>query len=256
MPPSKNLSATHLVLIPSYDPGAQVYDTVRAARRQWTPVWVVVDGSTDGTAAGLQEMAATDPGLRVVVMPENRGKGAAVLHGLDLAANEGFTHALTLDSDGQHPDDLIPAFMATSIAAPDCMVLGVPVFDANAPKLRVQGRKVSNAWANLETLWMGIGDSLYGFRVYPIEPLRQVMHGLRWMRRFDFDPEAAVRLCWRDVRPINLPAPVKYLAADQGGVSHFNYLRDNVLLTWMHIRLMLGFLPRLPFLFLRRLSIR
>lgn len=256
MPPSKNLSATHLVLIPSYDPGAQVYDTVRAARRQWTPVWVVVDGSTDGTAAGLQEMAATDPGLRVVVMPENRGKGAAVLHGLDLAANEGFTHALTLDSDGQHPDDLIPAFMATSIAAPDCMVLGVPVFDANAPKLRVQGRKVSNAWANLETLWMGIGDSLYGFRVYPIEPLRQVMHGLRWMRRFDFDPEAVVRLCWRDVRPINLPAPVKYLAADQGGVSHFNYLRDNVLLTWMHIRLMLGFLPRLPFLFLRRLSIR
>lgn len=256
MPPSKNLSATHLVLIPSYDPGAQVYDTVRAARRQWTPVWVVVDGSTDGTAAGLQEMAATDPGLRVVVMPENRGKGAAVLHGLDLAANEGFTHALTLDSDGQHPDDLIPAFMATSIAAPDCMVLGVPVFDANAPKLRVQGRKVSNAWANLETLWMGIGDSLYGFRVYPIEPLRQVMHGLRWMRRFDFDPEAAVRLCWRDVRPINLPAPVKYFAADQGGVSHFNYLRDNVLLTWMHIRLMLGFLSRLPFLFLRRLSTR
>lgn len=256
MPPSKNLSATHLVLIPSYDPGTQVYDTVRAARRQWMPVWVVVDGSTDGTAAGLQEMAAMDPGLRVVVMPENRGKGAAVLHGLDLAASEGFTHALTLDSDGQHPDDLIPAFMATSIAAPDCMVLGVPVFDANAPKLRVQGRKVSNAWANLETLWMGIGDSLYGFRVYPIEPLRQVMHGLRWMRRFDFDPEAAVRLCWRDVRPINLPAPVKYLAADQGGVSHFNYLRDNVLLTWMHIRLMLGFLPRLPFLFLRRLSIR
>lgn len=256
MPPSKNLSATHLVLIPSYDPGAQVYDTVRAARRQWTPVWVVVDGSTDGTAAGLQEMAATDPGLRVVVMPENRGKGAAVLHGLDLAASEGFTHALTLDSDGQHPDDLIPAFMATSIAAPDCMVLGVPVFDANAPKLRVQGRKVSNAWANLETLWMGIGDSLYGFRVYPIEPLRQVMHGLRWMRRFDFDPEAVVRLCWRDVRPINLPAPVKYFAADQGGVSHFNYLRDNVLLTWMHIRLMLGFLSRLPFLFLRRLSTR
>lgn len=256
MPPSKNSSATHLVLIPSYDPGTQVYDTVRAARRQWTPVWVVVDGSTDGTAAGLQEMAAMDPGLRVVVMPENRGKGAAVLHGLDLAASEGFTHALTLDSDGQHPDDLIPAFMATSIAAPDCMVLGVPVFDANAPKLRVQGRKVSNAWANLETLWMGIGDSLYGFRVYPIEPLRQVMHGLRWMRRFDFDPEAAVRLCWCGVRPINLPAPVKYLAADQGGVSHFNYLRDNVLLTWMHIRLMLGFLPRLPFLFLRRLSIR
>jgi len=251
-----NTSATHLVLIPSYDPGALVYDTVRSARRQWTPVWVVVDGSTDGTAAGLQEMAATDPGLRVLVLPENRGKGAAVLKGMEVAASEGFTHALTMDSDGQHPVDLIPTFMAQSIAAQDAMVLGVPVFDAGAPRLRVHGRKVSNGWANLETLWMGIGDSLYGFRVYPIGPLRQVMQGQRWMRRFDFDPEAVVRLCWRGVRPINLPAPVKYLAADNGGVSHFNYLRDNTLLTWMHMRLMLGFLLRLPFLLLRRLSTR
>jgi glycosyltransferase involved in cell wall biosynthesis len=254
MPSGMNASTTHLVLIPSFNPGARVYDSVRAARRQWSPVWVVVDGSTDGTAAGLQAMAATDPGLRVVILPENHGKGAAVLHGLDLAASEGFTDALTMDSDGQHPADLIPAFMATSMAAPDCMVLGVPVFDACAPKLRVHGRKVSNGWANLETLWMGIGDSLYGFRVYPIEPLRQTMHGQRWMRRFDFDPEAVVRLCWRGVRPINLPAPVKYLAADEGGVSHFNYLRDNALLTWMHTRLMLGFLLRLPLLIGRRLA--
>jgi glycosyltransferase involved in cell wall biosynthesis len=215
-------------------------------------VWVVVDGSTDGTAAGLQEMAAADAALRVVILPENRGKGAAVLHGLDLAAREGFTHVLTMDSDGQHPADLIQTFMASSIAAPGCMVLGVPVFDASAPRLRIHGRKVSNGWANLETLWMGIGDSLYGFRVYPIEPLRQVMHGQRWMRRFDFDPEAVVRLCWRGVRPMNLPAPVKYLAADHGGVSHFNYLRDNALLTWMHVRLMLGFLLRLPTLLVRR----
>jgi len=65
-----------------------------------------------------------------------------------------------------------------------------------------------------------------------------------------------VRLCWRGVRPINLPAPVQYLAADKGGVSHFDYLRDNTLLTWMHLRLMLGFLLRLPFLLLRRLSPR
>jgi glycosyltransferase involved in cell wall biosynthesis len=249
-----NVSASHLVLIPSYNPGPQVYDTVRAARAHWAPVWVVVDGSTDSTAEGLKDMAANDPHLKVVVLAENGGKGAAVLNGLDLAVRQGYTHALTMDSDGQHPADLIPIFMATSIAAPGCMVLGVPVFDASAPRLRVQGRKISNGWANLETLWAGIGDSLYGFRVYPIEPLRQVMHGQRWMRRFDFDPEAVVRLCWRGVRPINLPAPVKYLRADEGGVSHFNYLRDNTLLTWMHLRLMLGFLLRLPLLLLRRLN--
>lgn len=249
-------SATHLVLIPSYNPGPKVYETVRAARTQWAPVWVVVDGSTDGTAEQLTALAQGDPQLTVLLLPDNRGKGAAVLHGLDLAAERGFTHALTMDSDGQHPADLIPAFMAASQQAPENMVLGVPVFDASAPSLRVKGRKVSNWWANLETLWMGIGDSLYGFRVYPIEPLRRVMRGQRWMRRFDFDPEAVVRLCWHGVQPTNLPAPVKYLRADEGGVSHFDYLRDNTLLTWMHVRLMVGFLLRLPLLTVQRLTTR
>ena len=242
---------THLVLIPSYNPGPKVLATVQAARAQWTPVWVVVDGSTDGSSEQLQALAATDDGLRVIVLPENRGKGAAVLEGMQQAAAAGFSHVLTMDSDGQHPADLIPAFMAASQAAPQKMVLGKPVFAADAPALRVNGRKVSNGWANLETLWMGIGDSLYGFRVYPIQPLIKIMRATRFMRRFDFDPEAVVRLCWAGVAPINIDAPVRYFRADEGGVSHFKYLRDNTLLTWMHTRLFLGFLLRLPLLLLR-----
>lgn len=247
-------SRTHLVLIPSYNPGPQVIETVRAARAQWTPVWVVVDGSRDGSEEQLLALAAKDDGLRVIVLPENQGKGAAVLAGISAAQENGFTHALTMDSDGQHPAALIPAFMADSQATPQAMILGKPVFAADAPALRVNGRKVSNAWVNLETLWMGIGDSLYGFRVYPIAPLRRIMQANRWMRRFDFDPEAVVRLCWAGVNPRNRDAPVRYLRVDEGGVSHFRYLRDNVLLTWMHTRLFLGFLLRLPWLIWRRLS--
>ncbi|HEX7156413.1 MAG TPA: glycosyltransferase family 2 protein [Burkholderiaceae bacterium] len=246
-------SQSHVVLIPSYNPGRKVADVVREARSQWNPVWVVVDGSTDGSADALVEMAGQDGGLRVMVFPANRGKGAAVLHGLDEAASRGFTHALCMDSDGQHPAAMIPQFMARSLQSPAAMVLGVPVFDDSAPALRVKGRRVSNWWANLETLWTGIGDSLYGFRVYPIAPLRRVMHGQRWMRRFDFDPEAVVRLCWDGVPPVNLAAPVRYLRADEGGVSHFDYWRDNLLLTWMHVRLMAGFLLRLPVLLSRPL---
>jgi len=245
-------SATHLVLIPSYNPGIEVYDTVCAVRQYWTPVWVVVDGSNDGSAEGLLAMAAQDTGLRVMVLPRNQGKGAAVLHGLEQAAAAGFTHVLTMDSDGQHPPERIPAFMAESTRQPAAMILGVPVFDTSAPRLRVQGRRISNAWANLETLWAGIGDSLFGFRVYPVEPLRQVMRYQPWMRHFDFDPEAVVRLCWRGIRPVNLPAPVRYYRAEEGGVSHFRYLRDNVLLTWMHTRLLIGFVLRLPVLLIRR----
>ena len=247
------LSKTHLVLIPSYNTGDKVYDTVRAAREQWAPVWVVVDGSTDGTGEGLRMMAEQDPQLRVMVLPHNHGKGAAVLQGLRVAVHEGYTHVLTMDSDGQHPPEKIPEFMQVSLANPDGLVLGRPVFDASAPLLRVRGRKVSNWWANFETLWQGIGDSLYGFRVYPAQMLLGVMENSYWMRHFDFDPEAAVRLCWCGARPINVDAPVKYFRAEEGGVSHFNYLRDNILLTGMHLRLFTGFIIRLPLLIWRKL---
>ncbi|MEO5696602.1 MAG: glycosyltransferase family 2 protein [Burkholderiaceae bacterium] len=251
-----NASPTHLLLIPSYDTGPKVYETVRAARAKWDPVWVVTDGSTDGTPDGLRAMAADDPGLTLLELPFNSGKGAAVLHGLQAARAAGFTHALTMDADGQHPADLIPVFMQASMQRPDAMVLGRPVFDASAPPLRVRGRRVSNAWTNLETLGAGIQDSLYGFRVYPIAELVAVMRGQRWMRRFDFDTEAVVRLAWRGVQPLNRDAPVKYLTAEEGGVSHFRYGRDNLLLTWMHLRLMLEFGVRLPVLAWRRATRR
>jgi glycosyltransferase involved in cell wall biosynthesis len=229
-----------------------VLETVREVRRAWNPVWVVVDGSTDGSAESLQQLARADSGLRVLVLPHNRGKGAAVLHGLRDAAASGYTHALTMDADGQHPAASVPAFMAASRAQPRALILGRPVFDASAPRVRVIGRRVSNWWANLETLWAGIGDSLFGFRVYPVRDLLEVMQRERWMRRFDFDVEAAVRLVWRGLQPVNLPAPVRYFRPDEGGVSHFDYLRDNALLTWMHVRLLLGFVLRLPILLLRR----
>jgi len=245
-------SSTHVVLIPSYNPGLKVLETVTSAREQWDPVWVVVDGSDDGTPEVLQSLARKDSGLRVFVRSQNGGKGTAVLDGLVAARESGFTHVLTMDSDGQHPADRIGTFMATSLASPCSMVLGEPVFDSGAPSLRVKGRRVSNWWANLETLWAGIHDSLFGFRVYPIEPLLRIMSSHMWMRRFDFDVEAVVRLSWSGVQAINLPAAVKYFRPEEGGVSHFRYGRDNVLLTSMHVRLFAGFVIRLPLLLARQ----
>jgi glycosyltransferase involved in cell wall biosynthesis len=203
---------------------------VAEARAQWAPVWVVVDGSTDGTADGLQRMARADPGLRVWVLPVNVGKGAAVLHGLEQAQAAGFTHALTMDSDGQHPAELIPAFMQASFARPEVMVLGRPVFDASAPLLRVRGRKVSNGgptWRRWVPAWPTRCTAFASTR----SQRWRGDAGQPWMRRFDFDTEAVVRLAWRGVKPVNIDAPVKYLTAEEGGVSHFQYGRDNALLT-------------------------
>lgn len=237
---------THLVLIPSYNTGAKLFETVVEARQYWRPVWVVIDGSTDGTTEMLAEMNQKDDGLRIIVRPRNGGKGAAVLEGLHAAAAQGFTHVLTMDADGQHPAGLIKLFMSLSRAHPEAMILGQPIFDRSAPRLRVAGRKISNKWVHFETLWSGVGDSLFGFRVYPVPPLKDVMESNRWMRRFDFDVEAVVRLSWRGVPPINCPAPVRYFTAAEGGVSHFRYLRDNILLASTHMRLTGGLIRRLP----------
>jgi hypothetical protein len=132
------------------------------------------------------------------------------------------------------------------------MVLGEPVFDSSAPSVRVKGRKISNWWANLETLGAGVHDSLFGFRVYPVAPLVRIMRSHMWLRRFDFDVEAVVRLSWSGIPALNLPAAVRYFSPEEGGVSHFHYWRDNVLLASMHVRLFCGFLLRLPYLVVRR----
>ena len=249
-------SESHLVLIPSYNTGEKVFETVEAALAVWQPVWVVVDGSDDGTGEKLQALAEKTDGLEVSVLTENSGKGAAVLHGIREASRRGYSHALLMDADGQHPSASIEEYMEASKAAPDQLILGKLVFDESAPAIRVNGRKVSNFWANLETLWAGIGDSLFGMRVYPVEHLKAVMEGTRWARRFDFDPEVAVRLVWRGLKPHNIPTPVRYFSEEAGGVSQFRYLRDNTLLTWMHLRLFLGFLIRIPMLVFRKLKKR
>lgn len=239
-------SLTHVVVIPTYNAGRLLNETVRQALAEWAPVWVVVDGSTDGSPDDLDKLAGCDERLMVIDRGRNGGKGAAVLEALRHADRMGFTHVLVMDSDGQHPPDGIASLMAISAAHPNAMVLGRPIFGADAPSARIYFRRVSNFLANVQTFWCGIGDALFGFRVYPVQPLLDAMSRTRWMRRFDFDPEAAVRLCWAGVRPVNIDVPVRYLPADQGGVSHFHYVRDNLLLTWMNLRLLCGSLRRLP----------
>lgn len=240
-----------LVLIPSYNTGRILPRTVAEVLAQWPQVWVVIDGSTDGSAALLAPLLAAHPGLKLLELPRNRGKGAAVLHGVRAAQGAGFSHVLTIDADGQHPAAEIPRFLALAERHPEAVLMGTPVFGPEAPQLRVQGRKISNGWANLETLDWGIPDSLFGMRLYPVAPLLRAFAGTRWARRFDYDTEIAVRLAWQGVAMLAVPTPVRYLSRAEGGVSQFRYFRDNSVLTWMHARLLLGFFWRLPLLLLR-----
>ena len=236
-------SATYLVLIPTYNTGgARLLATVRAALAQWPDVWVVVDGSTDGSEAVVVELARTEPRLRVLPLPRNGGKGAAVLAGAEAARAAGFTHALVMDADGQHPADRIRDFMAASQAEPEALVLGRPVFGPEAPAVRLKGRKLSIGLVHFETGGAGIDDPLFGFRVYPLAATVRALRSTRFARRYDFDPEVAVRLFWAGVPMRNISASCRYLSRAEGGVSHFHYLRDNVRMVWLHTRLIVELL--------------
>jgi glycosyltransferase involved in cell wall biosynthesis len=247
-------SGTHLVLLPSYNSGSMLAKVAEAAAARWLPVWVIIDASTDGSAATLDPVLATNPHVRRIVLAENAGKGGAVLAGMREARAAGFTHALVMDADGQHSADAVVPFLERSMREPDAMILGEPIFGTDAPAERVKGRRVGNWWTNLATLWGGIHDSLFGFRVYPIGPSVEILESIRTARRFDFDTELAVRLYWRGVRPVNIPVPVTYPPREEGGTTHFRYLRDNLLLVGTHTRLFFGMLARFPALWKRRRS--
>ena len=230
-------SSTHLVLMPTYNTGPRLREVVAEVLRHWPEVMVVVDGSTDRSELPVIALAKTEPGLTVLALPRNAGKGAAVLAGAAAARARGFTHALVMDADGQHPAASIAEFMAVSQREPEALVLGQPIFPANIPPVRLHGRKLSVWLVRLELLGAGIADPLFGFRIYPLAPLLTVLGPCRGGRRYDFDTESAVRLCWAGVPPRNLPAPVRYFSRAEGGVSHFHYVRDNVTQVWLHFRL-------------------
>ena len=237
-----------LILIPTYNPGRVLRETVEGcleAGGEQADVWVVIDGSTDESEKELESLSS-DPRLRVLQYSPTRGKGHAILTGAEEAAEAGYTHILTIDSDGQHPVDYIPRYLEAAQAYPEAALYGEPVFDENAPSIRVQGRKISNRLVHFETMGWGVRDVLFGMRLYPTKALLRAMQSTRFGRRYDFDTEVAVLLSWAEVPAINVPTPVRYLSEEEGGISHFHYFRDNFLLGTMHLRIALRFLFWFP----------
>jgi glycosyltransferase involved in cell wall biosynthesis len=235
-----------LVILPSYNSGEQLARTMVAAARFCDPVWAVIDGSTDDSAAEARRLGGE--GFRVIALEKNGGKGGAVLAAFRLALDAGFSHAIVMDADGQHEARAISDFLEISARNPGHLIAGVPIFGPDAPPERVKGRRIGNFFAALETWGLGASDSLFGFRLYPLKPALRVLESTRSARRFDFDTVLAVRLLWAGVPAINVPVPVRYPPRSEGGVSHFRYLRDNLLLTAVHVRLCLEMpwhIPRL-----------
>ncbi len=241
----------YCIVIPAYNCGEIIISVIDKIVPLGYPVVIVNDGSNELTTSVLKDIDAKQSDVTVVHREINGGKGAAVKDGIRWAHTNGFSHALQVDSDGQHNLDDIPKFIETSQKSENSMILGAPVFSEEAPLGRKIGRKISVFWVHLETLSTAIQDPLFGFRVYPVEPAFQLIEK-RYIGNFmEFDPEIAVKLYWKGLSVINIPSKVTY---DDSIPSHFNMLKDNLRISFMHSRLFSEMLFRIAPLLWRKLK--
>ena len=238
------------VLIPVYDHEHAIGAVLAAVLGHGLPCILVDDGSSDGCARVLDQLAAATPErVTLVRRALNGGKGAAVLSGFEAAAKAGYSHLLQVDADGQHDAADIPRFIALARAHPHAVIAGCPVYDDSVPALRLYARYLTHVWIWINTLSFAIRDSMCGFRVYPVAPVVALAARRQLGKRMNFDPEILVRLYWEGVEVVNLPTRVSY---PTDGVSHFLALKDNLLITRMHATLFFGMLLRLPRLLARK----
>lgn len=239
-------------VVPVYNHHTCLDAVVTALSGHGLPVLLVNDGSDAPTCAVLDTLASRE-GVTRLDLASNQGKGAAVLAGIERAGAEGHTHALQVDADGQHDLDDVPRLLALASGHPGWLVSGRPKYDDSVPAVRFYCRYLTHAMVWLETLSFSLRDSMCGFRVYPVGPTLALAARVRIGRRMDFDTDIMVRLYWAGTPCLFLLTRVRYPA---DGISHFRMLKDNVRMTWLHVRLLGGMLVRLPGGLLKRRGMR
>ena len=245
------LTFSPCVLIPCYNHGAMMSGVLDRLQPFNLPCVVVDDGSDKTTRDELARLAAEYSNLMLIRLPVNAGKGAAVISGIQAAADAGFSHAVQVDADGQHAIEDIPRLLALAKEHPTALISGQPIYDDSVPRSRLYGRWVTHIWVWIETLSLQLKDSMCGFRVYPVAPTLQLAQRVTLGKRMDFDTEVMVRLYWQGNPSYFIPTRVIY---PQDGLSHFDALKDNLRISLMHTRLFFGMLPRIPSLLFRRSS--
>jgi glycosyltransferase involved in cell wall biosynthesis len=215
-------------LIPVFNHALTLESVIDGAKRSF-PVIVVNDGSTDATAQVLAAMS----GITIVTLDRNQGKGAALRAGFARAIELDFTHAITLDADGQHPVAALSAFAEQCRARPEALIVGVRnLKQAGAPLIRRIPNALSNFWFRFET-GIRLPDTQCGYRVYPLGAIRQLNVEAN---RYAFELEVMVKAAWSGIQLVPQSVQADY-AAPTSQLSHFDPWRDLLRITLVHFRL-------------------
>ena len=214
------------VIIPCYNHVATVATVARDAQAL-CPVLVVDDGSTLPLPAL--------PGCTAIRLEFNRGKAAALSAGFRRAWELGFTHAITMDADGQHFASDLPLFLTAQTKQPGALVVGVrDLFAAGCPAHRRRSNAVSTFWYRVET-GVRLGDTQCGFRGYPLALTKRLR--VR-SSRYAYELEFLVRAAWAGTAIVPVSVRCSY-EPDQLRQSHFRPLGDLAHITLMNFGLVL-----------------
>ncbi len=207
------------VLIATYNNHKTLERVINGVLAYTDNVIVVNDGSTDTTASILTQYQ----GIKIISLPENRGKGNALSTGFTEARRLGFNHALTIDSDGQHYPDDIPVFVeALENEGSDVLLVGDRNMEqAGIPQKSSVGNRISTFWFWFET-GITLKDTQSGYRLYPLNKIPKKFY----TPKFEFEIEIMVRTAWKGVPVKNVPVKVLYDPEER--VSHFRPFTDFV----------------------------
>jgi hypothetical protein len=240
-------------IIPVYRHCSTVGQLVKKLSGFNLPLIIIDDGNNPHDKIHLENLTAETPQIILVSLKKNIGKGGAIAHGFEKAAELGLTHIFQIDADGQHDLERATFFLEESAKYPDKIICGYPVFDKSAPGSRVTGRKISNFWGAVVTLSGEMKDVLCGFRVYPVQESLRITRNPFMDKRMGFDTEILVRLYWNGVFPVFHDVKINY---PENGFSNFRMIKDNLHISWTFSRLFIGMVIRLPILFVFKLKRR
>ena len=216
------------VIIPAYNEQRSIRTIVKSIFTFTDKVFIIDDGSTDDTVAQLSDLPAI-----IIKNLINQGKGASLMRGFQYLQQWNIRAAICMDADTQHNPQDIPKFIQAMYEYPNHIIIGARTQNnENAPKLRRHANQV----ADFFTSWAAghrIVDTQSGYRLYPIEFLRNCLHKL-YSQRFAFESETLIQAARYGYYSVSISIPSHY--PKNLRPSHYKFFTDTTkiaaIVTW------------------------
>ncbi len=219
----KGIDIKWMIVIPAYNEAATIKELVENVLMQQPGFLLVVNDASDDKTADVLQAMNTDGSFQILHNTQNSGKAASLWRGFDYAIEQNFDAVITMDGDGQHRAEDIPAMLDNYLSQPQSLIIG-----ARERNLKTQplGRFLANRFANFWISWAAgyaVADSQSGFRLYPVSLLKK-LGSLKNSEGFVFESEVIIEAAWQGhyTSIVNIPT----IYHKNRRASHFKAWQD------------------------------